>query len=495
MAIDITTAYNSSEQIDYLVQVYMQNERKPKVALETRRDDLENRRSTLTDLDSKLTALQSKAELLTDEITNYFATKKATVSDSDKFTASAGASAELGNHSLSVDRLAASDTRVSNQYTDTDTSFTGFTTDQIFSVEVGHPTDADADNRESISVTVDSTTFAKTDDEVLLDIANAINTAMSDAVVAETIDSDEVIHVSVVTEESGKSRLVFRSENSGYTYRMDFTDSGDSLLTTMEVNSASQTSGTAGGWITQVGTGTTDSLLNAKMTIDGLTFYRNSNNVTDAISGVTLQLLDTFATTETATINADVETVKGEVNGFLEVYNESLSYLKDQTSGAIVSDDKGQLARDLIYKNMIVDLRDIIRQEVTGAASQSFTRLYNIGIEADDSGKLSIKDLEKFTEALESNSNNIADIFRASDGIATQTESYLESFVKTGGTIDGSKNNIETQLIYLNDRIEFVEERLVKKEAQLRDEFARLQEMMARVASQQSFFTSFTAAS
>ena len=46
-----------------------------------------------------------------------------------------------------------------------------------------------------------------TDDEVLLAIASAINTAMSDAVVAETIESDEVIHASVVSEESGKSRL------------------------------------------------------------------------------------------------------------------------------------------------------------------------------------------------------------------------------------------------------------------------------------------------
>lgn len=492
MAIDINTAYNSSDQIDYLVEVYMQKERHPKQVLENRRDDLESRRKVLSALDSKLTALQSKTELFTDPLTNPFATKKATASDTEKFTVSAGASAELGNHSISVDRLAISDTRVSKQYTDTDTSFTGFISDQTFSIEVGHPIDSDSANRESISVTVTTATFSKTDDEVLLDIASAINTAMSDAIVAETIDSDEVIHVSVVTEESGKSRLVFRSENSGYTYRMDFTDSADSLLTALEVNSASQTSGTAGGWITQIGTGVTDSLLNAKMTIDGLTFYRDANNVTDAISGVTFQLLDTFATTETITVNADVESVKEDVNGFIEVYNESLEYLKEQTKGTNVSEESGLLARDMIYKTMIIDLRDIVRQEVTGAASQSYVRLFNIGIEADDTGKLSIKDMEKFTEALESNSYNIADIFRASDGIATEIESYLEGFVKTGGTIDGSKNNIESQLIYINDRIEFADERLIKKEAQLRDEFARLQTMMATIASQQSFFLSFT---
>ena len=64
--------------------------------------------------------------------------------------------------------------------------------------------------------------------------------------------------------------------------------------------------------------------------------------------------------------------------------------------------------------------------------------------------------------------------------------------MKTGGTIDNSKNNIESQLIYVGDRIEFMNERLVKKEDQLRAEFARLQELMATISGQQSFFGSIS---
>ena len=492
MAIDITSAYSSMDQIDYLVEVYMTKERIPLKAMETKRDDLETRKKTLSSLDSKLTELRSKSDRLSDEITNHFATKNASTSDTEKFTASASATAELGNHSISVERLAISDTRVAKQYTDTDTSFSGFITDQIFSIEVAHPIDADENNRESISVTISAATFTGNDDDVLIAIADAINTAMSDAVVAETIDADELVHVSVVTEESGKSRLVVRSEQSGYTYRMDFTDSADSLLTAMEINSGTASSGTSGGWITSVGTSSTDSLLNAKMNIDGLTFYRDANNVTDAISGVTLQLLDVFGTTETVTINADVESVETDVKDFLETYNEALEYLKEQTSGATESADSGILARDLIYKKLIIDIRDITRSVVTDAASQAYTRLFNIGIEADDDGKLSISDKDKFTAALESNSYNVADIFRASDGVAVQLDDYLEGFVKTGGTIDNSKNNIESQLIYVGDRIEFMNERLVKKEDQLRAEFARLQELMATISGQQSFFGSIS---
>ncbi|MFH1851612.1 MAG: flagellar filament capping protein FliD [Candidatus Neomarinimicrobiota bacterium] len=491
MAVDLTSIYNSSDQIEYLVQIYMKSAAKPKAAMEARKTNLEERKTVLTKLDSKLTTLRTKSESLTDEFSNSFATKTASTSDSDKFTASAGSSAELGNHSISVERLAISDTRVSKQFTDSSSSFAAITADQTFSIEVGH-TDQDTDtySREAIQVTVAADVFSQTDEEVLLAIADAINTAMSDAVSTETINSSEVIHASVVTEETGKSRLIFRSELSGYTNRMDFSDSADLLLTTLEVNNAAQSSGSSGGWITQVGTSATDSLLNAKMNIDGLTFYRDSNNVTDAISGVTLQLLDTFATTETITINADVAAVTEEVNSFITAYNESLEYLEDQTRNS-TSEDLGLLSRDLIYKNMINDLRNIARQEVTGAASLNYTTLFNLGIESDDSGQLSIKDMEKFTTALESNSNNISDIFRASDGVATRIEDYLAEFVKTGGTIDDSKKNIDNQLIYMNDRIKVMEEQLVKKEAALRNEFARLQQMMAALADQQSFFNTF----
>ncbi len=491
MSVDLTTAYNSSDQIEYLVEVYMAKEREPLENLENKVSDLEERKDVLSELDKTLSSLQSKTETFTDEITNVFAAKKATASDSDKFTTSAGSSAELGNHSLSVAQLAVSDTRVSKQYTDSNTSFTGFTTDQTFTLEVGHPADGVDTNRESISVTVASSVFSLTDDEVLLEIASAINTAMSDAVYAETIDSDEVINASVVTEKSGVSRLILRSENSGYTYRMDMTDSGDGFLTALDVNSGIQyTSGTAGGYITDVGTSASNSGLNAQMTIDGLTFYRDSNNITDAISGVTIQLLDTFSTTETITVNADVDTVKGEVNEFIELYNAALEYLEEQTDGANADGEGGILSRDMIYKNLIIDLRSIISGEVTDASSQTYTKLFNIGIEPDDNGLLSISDSGDFTEALESNNNNIADIFRATDGIATLVEEYLEDFVRTGGTIDSSKDNIEDQLIYLNDRIDLMEDKLVKKEDAYRDEFARLQEMMAMLNSQQSSYTS-----
>lgn len=492
MAIEISTAFDSQSAINRLIDQMMVYEERPLNVLLDKKETLEDRKSVFSELDSKLSALKSIADRFTDPITDYFASKKATTSDADKFTVSAGASAQLGNHSISVERLAVSDTRVSQQYTDTNSSFTGFTTDQTFSIEVAHPTSSDPTNRVSISVAVSSTVFTQTDDDVLLDIADDINSAMSNAVAAETIDSDEVVHASVITEETGKSRLVLRSDQSGYTYRMDFTDSADSLLATLQVNSASQSSGTAGGYITYVGTSASDSLLNAKFTLDGLTLYRDANNVTDAITGVTLQLLDTFTTTETVTITADVDSVKQEVNDFIDAYNEAIKYLRVNARYDPDTEKSGALANDLVYRDIINTLRDYTVSTVSGAASTTYTKLYNIGIEADDDGLLSIVDLEKFTDAVEAKTTNVSDLFNASDGVATNIKSYLATFVDVGGTIDSSTNNIESQLIDLEDRISLTQELLDKKEVQLRKELSKLQEAMAALTQQQSFFGLFS---
>ncbi len=487
---DISSIFSSQSSIDRLVGQYMTLERGPLDLLINKKESLDGKRSILSDLDSKLSALKRKADRLTDPIFNYFATKKATTSDLEKFTATAGPSSAAGNHSISVARLAESDTRVSSQFNNNDTSFTGYVSDQSFDIELTHIDDDGNESREQISVTVAASVFSGTDEDVLAAVSDAINSAMSNAVTDETLNSDEVIHSSVVSESSSTSRLVLRSENTGYTYRMDFGTS--SFLDDLEVNAGVQSSGTAGGYVHDVGTDETNSMLNNMFTVDGLTLYRDSNNVTDAIAGVTMQLLDTFAIDETISITADVESVQGEVDDFLEAYNSALTFLKSNTQIDPNSYSRGLLADDLIYKNIYYDLRNHASDEVDTTSSTLYTRLYQLGIETDDDGYLSITDSEKFTNAVETNSTYVADIFNSEDGFASRLVDYVDRYVKTGGTIDSSKRNIDDELIHINDRIDYTNDILKRREAQLRTEMTKLQETMVLLQSQQSYLGLFS---
>jgi len=479
-----------SQTIDLYVKQAMRAERKPRENLVQKKEDLNSRKSVLSDLDSKLSSLNTKVETLNDPIIDHFAAKMAESSDPEKFTLSAGSSASLGNHSITVDRLAKSDTRVSKQYDDSASDFSSITTDQTFSFEVAHPTDSDEANKETIAITISADTFSQSNDQVLAEIADAVNSAMYTAVNNETINSEEVVNASVVTESPGNSRLVFRSSNSGYKYRMGFNDSADGLLSSLEINNNVQSSGSSGGYMIDPGTSATDSLLNSKFKIDGLDFYRNSNSVSDAIKGVTINLMDTFSSQETITINSDTQSVKDDVKAFLKSYNEALDFLNKNTKIDTETNEPGPLSSELTYRSLSTDLRNIISSKVDSVSNSDYNKLFNIGIEPDEKGKLSIEDSEKFEEALKVNPDYVSDIFKSSDGITSRIENYLDSYIKTGGKIDSSKNNIESNIVSLNDRISMWDDTLAQREEQLREKYSKIQKMIRQLNNQNSFFNS-----
>ncbi len=484
MEIDIFTPGNSN--ITRLIDAILQIEARPKIVLEDKKTQLDQRKAILSDLDSKLSALNTLAKRLTDPITDYFAAKLASSSDEEFFTASANSSAVVGSHDIFIERLAKSDTRVSKQFTESGSDLrTFFDTNgsQTFQIEVAHPTDSDSSNRVSISVTINPT--GTTNDDILDEIAQAVNTAMGNAVTAGTIITDEKVVASVVHEQDGTSRLIFRSAHSGFTYRMDFTDSANSLLSTLEISNNVQTTGTSGGYVTSIGTSATDSLLNAKLQVDGLTFYRDGNTIDDIIDGVTLTLKNITATTETVSVSSDVGAVKQEVEDFLSAYNEVLQFIKAKIAVDPETRVRGPLASDSTYRELLSTLRNIMSEKVSNVVNGNPEYLFEIGITAAVDGTLSITDDEKFENALLSGSNAISDLFNVSDGKATKIKDTLEGYVKVGGIIDDGKTSIDDRIKSIDDRIARLDARLAKREQQLIAQFAKMQEVASLLQRQQ----------
>jgi len=512
MAFDISSIFDSRNSIDYLVNQYIQLESRPRNRIIEQREKLTTKQKILTTLDSKLSALNSSSVRMTDKITDYFAIKKATSSKEEDLSATAGSNAALGTNSISVERLATSDTRVSKQYLSDSSDLSSFGSDQTFTMQVGHyyldnltgsPTKGqNIYQRIDISVTVAAASFAKKNSEALADIALAINNAMSTALITDhdydgngisekKLDTKDIVRAEVVSEDGGNSRLVLKSNSSGFNYRMNFTDNADSFLSSLEVSNNSQLSGSSGGFINNIGTGETDSHLNSKFTVNGLTFYRDSNNVTNALTGVNLNLLNTFTNPQTITVSSDIDGVKKEVQDFLDAFNNTSDYLKTNTQMDPGTKERGVLADDGLYRQMTNTLRNKLNTVVLNTSTSSYDRLYDLGIESDSYGKFSIVDPNKFEMALESNTKNVSDIFNATDGIATLVKGYVESFVKVGGSIDSSKGSIDSSITQLNQRISYWDEVLSKREVQLKDEFTRVQTMMSQLSQQQAFLSNF----
>jgi flagellar hook-associated protein 2 len=202
--------------IEGLVSQYRSIEVLPRRSLEARQSTLESRKSALTDLSSKLSALYTIADSFTDTLTDVFAVRQADASDSDVLAVSATSEANLGSHTIEINRLASADIRASKLYAAANSDFTALP-DQSFDILVRHPIEGDENNQVTVTVTISEDTFDLTNEEVMAGIAEAINSAMSAAISAGDIDVTERVSANAVAEESGTTRLLLRSGLSGET--------------------------------------------------------------------------------------------------------------------------------------------------------------------------------------------------------------------------------------------------------------------------------------
>lgn len=469
-----TSSLRLDTPYERLVEAIIQIESTPKFELEDRRTAEKRTQTVLGEFDSKVSALHKALDPFTDPVTNLFDARTA-AHESETFSISAGDDAAPGSHTLKVEQLASADRRVSQQY-DATTLDAAFSGSQTFDVR-------------GVAVTVDFSA-ATTNEEALEAIADALNDAIDDAVDAGTLETDERVSASVVNETSGTARLTIGSEQTGYANRLQFTDP-DGLLAGLQVTTETAFSGTGGGAVVDVGDATS-SALNSRFVLDGLTIYRDSNQVDDVLEGVTLDLtgVDTGAGS-TFTVQADAETIQTEIESFIEKYNEVLDYIATKTHIDADAGTRGVLAGDSLVSGLRFALRSEIAGQVSGQPAGAPAYLADVGIAIGRDGTLEIDDAEALTAAIERDADAVQNLFGGPDGIATRLGSLLDEYVGVTGLIANRKDTTTARIDRFDDQIETWEDRLTKRADQLRDQYAYYQEMISLMQGQQQSLNSF----
>lgn len=486
-------ALRANDPYEQLISQMIQIERQPQFDMQSQKRAQEFNKAVMSDLDSTLSTLHTRLESFTDLFSNPFDGRTASLATDEKaYSVSATDTSTFGSHTLNVERLATADSRISQQYTSSGTSLrTFFDTNgaQTFSISVLSPTEADANARDSIDVTINPT--GTTDEEILGEISSAINTAMTTAVDGETIKDGEKSIASVVKETSGTARLTLRSGKTGYNGRLQFTDSANSLLSQLQINSASVASGTNGGQVVSVGTSETDSLLNSRFVLDGLTLYRDSNQVTDALTGTTINLKQVSSAASEFSIAPDATTITDEVKSFLTQYNDVLSFIQGRSSVDAATGTRGVFAGDTTFTSLRFNMRTDVVQSVTGQPTDGPQAITDLGITIENDGTLTLSDEDALLAAVEKDSDAVKTLFSASDGIANRLKTRLDEYLGVNGIIDNREDAIDDRINRLDDRISNFDFRLQIRENQLRSQFAQLQETVAVVQGQSATISNF----
>jgi len=310
-----------------------------------------------------------------------------------------------------------------------------------------------------------------------------------------------------VTKEKGASGLVSAStfspvtlqsqfsltaKQSGYDNRiLSLTDSGtDKALTSIGLNLGS----TRQSFVQNAGLDTPGYVnavtsLNSKFEFNGLNLERNSNVITDLLTGVTINLKSVMQTTD-ATVNLTVESdtskVKEKVESFVTKFNELYTYLKEKTVST--GTKRGLLLGDSTADSVLSILRTVASSSITGISSTEINTLSKLGITFTTSGGLTISDSSRLESSIKDNLSQVEAVFNSTSGIANVLYDRLNPYLGTGGYLTKSQANFSSSIQSLADSITSQQTRIDKNAELLRNQYLKLQSQLATLLSNQNYF-------
>lgn len=260
------------------------------------------------------------------------------------------------------------------------------------------------------SFTIDGVSVSVTAADSLQDIASSVNQL-------NTGSAATGVTATVMKAGTSDFRLILTSDDTGAAN--DFTLAGADLSNAAALGKLNLSTPTA----LQVAQ-------DAEVVLDGLTITRDSNKISDALTGVTMDLLQAdVATTLTMSVAVDTASLQSNVQSFVDDYNAVLDYINAQY---VVDPDTGKnglLAGESTLRSVQSALSAALLQTVQGVASDR-NSLVKIGVEPDSTGHLSINET-LFSNFLNNDTDSIRDVFVAQGSSANNQLSFLVNGLNT----------------------------------------------------------------
>lgn len=450
--------------IQQFVDATVQAERAPKEKMLARQaNDLKVQISSYGSLKGVLSEFKDSLKSLGEE--EAFQKRSTSFNNSGYVSAKADKDAIAGSYKLEVEQLATTHKLGSSYIAKEDADKKLGSGSFNFTLGAG-------DKAQSFSVAIDS------EKSSLKEVAEAINNAEDNKGVRATVVNSE----DPDTGESS-SRLVFFSEKTG-------TD-----------NEITVTANASGG---EEGTATLESLVatpatiqeakNAVITIDGARVESQTNEIEDAIQGVTLDLkkvTDKADSTKndptlstTLTIGYDKGTVEKNLKGFVESFNKVMGTINQLTSYNKETERAGPLNGDSSTRSLTSQLRSMLSEKIEGAVAP-VKSLTDLGITSKQDGTIEL-DEDILKDQVENNFERIGLLFASEEGISTKLDNMLESFVGKEGILTERDESLNDRMAKLDKDAVAFEERMEVFEERTTRRFNKMDLMVAQLNQQMS---------
>jgi flagellar hook-associated protein 2 len=389
--------------------------------------------TALSGLGTNLSALSTAVGALT-SFDGVMSAKQGSSSDTNVLTlTSASTSAVAGSHTIIVTSLA----QTSSKYSDAVTSPTD-TLSGSLTLQIGAGT--------TKTITIDST------NNTLTSLAQAIN------------QGSYGVSANVVTDTNG-SRLSLVSSTGGL--------AGEITLTPSLTDATTSTS---------LGFTTGQDGVNAQLTVDGLKTSSASNTVTNAIPGVTFQLLSAAAGTSLQVqITNDNVSIETAMQSMVTAYNAVATSLTTQEG----KDSTG--AAEPLFGNPTLALlqSQLSGSMLGGNASGSISNIAQLGLSLNPDGTLTLN-ASTLDATLNSNFADVTGFFQTAGSFGQTLTTTLNSLgsVSINGAIYLALQQNSTQEKGLNDDVTAEEARIAIDKTSLTKELNLANQILQSIPQQ-----------
>lgn len=421
-----------------IIEKLMSVEKQPLIALETRNVELKAQVSAYGSLKGAVSTFRDAVAKLSD--LTKFKVYTATSSDKDVVSPTASSTAARGVYTVQVNRIAENHRMASTQtFANADVAVIGTAGD-------------------TLTITGGGSSFVvESGGKTLNQIRDAINTNATNTGVTASVIKDNVgYRLSLSANKTGSEGALTLSYSAADPFTM----------TTLNTDR----DGTAGF---------TTADLDASVKLEGqFDITSSSNTLTEAIQGVSLTLKK--AGTVTINVDRDNGAVEKSVQDFVKAYSDLVGTMGKMRGQVLKSDSP-------VLLNLETQLRAVLNS--ASRADSGFSNAFEIGISTLKSGTLELNS-KTLTGALASNFDGVAKLFGdPASGLAMQLRNLADSFLATGGPLDGRSQGLDSELRQNADRKTRLEERVRQVELRYTQQFNSLDSLVSRLSQTSSMLT------
>lgn len=396
----------SGLDVNNIVGQLMEIERRPLTILDGKEARHQAQLSAFGSLKGALSSFQTNISALSDPAN--FTAVTANFSDDAVATASASSSAIAGNFSVEVQALAQAQKLKSENFASPNATIgSGALTIQFGSYDGGIFTLNPEKAAQSITISPDQASLAG--------IRDAIN------------DADAGVSASIINDGNG-DRLVIASQDTGLSNALKITVTDDDLNNTDNTGLSQLAFDASTGGVSNLTE--TVAAENAELIVDGISISKASNTISDAIEGVTLDLLKAdIGNNKTLSISRDTASVQEAIQSFVTAFNDLGTTITNLSRFDAANNQASILTGDATLRSIQNQLRGAFNTALSTSGG-GLTTLSEIGITFQADGTLGL-DTDKLDSILNDSTKDISTLFAAVGKPSDSLVSFINAAPET----------------------------------------------------------------